>query len=1203
MNFTPPRRTTLALLTSLSLAAMAFSQGAELAPPDFSADGLVARVASQGVSFASDSDSPAWRLELSSESIGRRGWFAPLGAGALASVGSTRRIDRGQVIEMFEAHQRGVLQSWRVLSAPQQAAPGDHLILQLALDTDLSPRLSEDRRAVLFASADGVPRVNYSGLQAFDATGRELAASLALAPRRLEIHVDDANAQYPLTIDPLTSSAVWSFESNQAGAFLGAGVSAAGDVNADGYSDLLVGAPRYDFGSVVDAGRVQLFYGSAAGLALNPAWTLDGAQAGAQLGTWVASAGDVNADGFGDFVVGEPFYDGGQTDEGRCHLFLGAAAGVVASTWKPESNQASARFGECVSWAGDVNGDGFDDVIVGAPYFDAGQSDEGRVFVYLGLPSGLSPSPVWIFESNQAGAHYGHAVATAGDTDADGYDELIVGAPDWNNGSFADAGLAHVFRGSAFGPLNTPNYIGTVSQASARTGWAVGPAGDVNGDGYADVSFSAPWYSGSATDEGLVWVKTGSAAGISGTGWSELGGAAGAGWGYSVGSAGDVDGDGYPDLVASSVYWENSSSTASEGAAWLYTGSASGLLAAAAQQIGQGNQASAFFGHRVGCAGDVNGDGFADTFVASGYFDAGQSDEGKVWVHLGLPKPLSSTPQASFEPNSALARAGEVVANAGDVDGDGFDDWTVASPSHAGAFPQGGRVQLFRGGAGTLSTTAAWTLDAEQAGEALGEVQGVAAAGDVDGDGYADLIVGGANYDSGALVDAGRARVYLGGPTGLSATAAWTFVGAGADERFGSAVAGAGDIDGDGYHDVLVGAPGFDSGRGRVYFFRGSRAGLEPTPARVMLHPEPALATPASFGLGLAIAGDVDGDGFDDVLVSAPHSQAGQRAYLFRGGRKGPLGPPTWSYANVEWSLLPQWTLQARGAGDVNADGFADVVIGAELEDFRAGRAYLFLGGAPGGLATTPAWQVSGAPNARVGRAVGAAGDVNRDGYGDLAVGAPDESGNQAAEGKLAIYTGGPLGLSSAPTLALESSFATAGFGTAFDGSGDFDGDGFTDLVVGAPLADNGSIDEGRVELFLGGQNTARTRRLQQRRSDDSRPIVEGAGLLRASTFRIAVDAFSLAGRGEVRLEWELESVGAPFDGQGLEHSPFEFDTGAPLGGLSVARASEATLVGPGPALLKWRVRVASRHPLFPRSPWMSLSGGSPGEAKLRVLR
>jgi hypothetical protein len=144
--------------------------------------------------------------------------------------------------------------------------------------------------------------------------------------------------------------------------------------------------------------------------------------------------GDVNGDGYDDVIVGAVGYDDGETDEGRVFVYYGSASGLPpAPDWTAESDQAGAGFAS-VSRAGDVNGDGYGDVIIGASAYDNGQTDEGRVYVYHGSASGLSTTPDEIAESNQDQAFFGFSVGTAGDVNGDGYDDVVVGAPYYTNG-------------------------------------------------------------------------------------------------------------------------------------------------------------------------------------------------------------------------------------------------------------------------------------------------------------------------------------------------------------------------------------------------------------------------------------------------------------------------------------------------------------------------------------------------------------------------------------------------------------------------------------------------------------------------------------------------------------------------------------------------------------------------------------------------
>ncbi|MCX7691754.1 integrin alpha, partial [Thermoflexus sp.] len=178
---------------------------------------------------------------------------------------------------------------------------------------------------------------------------------------------------------------------------------------------------------------------------------LESNQANARFGVSVASAGDVNGDGYSDVIIGAYWYDNGETDEGAAFIYHGSASGIGASHARMlESNQASAYFGYSVASAGDVNGDGYSDVIVGAIYYDNGQTDEGAAFIYHGSASGIGATANRMLESNQAGALFGNSVASAGDVNGDGYSDVIVGAYLYDNGE-TDEGAAFIYHGSAGG--------------------------------------------------------------------------------------------------------------------------------------------------------------------------------------------------------------------------------------------------------------------------------------------------------------------------------------------------------------------------------------------------------------------------------------------------------------------------------------------------------------------------------------------------------------------------------------------------------------------------------------------------------------------------------------------------------------------------------------------------------------------------------
>ena len=434
-------------------------------------------------------------------------------------------------------------------------------------------------------------------------------------------------------------------------------------------------------------------------------WYYDGDQGGGEeagLGYSVSTAGDVNGDGNDDIIIGAPVYSQTTDLEGVAFVFYGPLpVPNAAPDWTFGSGQKGARLGAAAGTAGDVNGDGCDDVIIGAYAYDVGEQqagqDAGRAYVFygcLGAGNGLSTTPNWILDGEARNDYFGAAVGTAGDVNGDGYDDVIVGAPQHDNGE-PNEGRVYVFLGTDV--QTTTLFWSTESdQASALLGTSVGTAGDVNGDGYDDIIVGAPQYDNGEKDEGAAFVFYGSDSGISAS-WMSDSNQANAEFGTSVDTAGDVNGDGYDDIIIGAPAYTNTIS--SKGAAFAFYGSPAGLGTTADWEIGGGQQDSRL-GISVGTAGDVNGDGYDDVIIGAHLYSTSYtspSQQGGAFVFSGSDTGLLTTVYWSADGGKAGTEFGYSVGTAGDVNGDTYADVIIGAPRFRRSRILYGRAFVYRG--------------------------------------------------------------------------------------------------------------------------------------------------------------------------------------------------------------------------------------------------------------------------------------------------------------------------------------------------------------------------------------------------------------------------------------------------------------------------------------------------------------------------
>ncbi|MBN8613826.1 MAG: VCBS repeat-containing protein [Deltaproteobacteria bacterium] len=382
----------------------------------------------------------------------------------------------------------------------------------------------------------------------------------------------------------------------------------------------------------------------------------------------------------------------------------------------------------------------------------------------------------------------------------------------------------------------------------------------------------------------------------------------------------DIDGDGFSDALIAA-----SNQNAATGVVYVFRGSAAGLATTSTTIASPESTTGGYFGADLDVT-DLDADGFADLVVGS--------FSGRAYVYYGGASGLGALAVT-------LTDASEFVAAAGDVNADGFADLALGDKTARTVFVHHGRAT-------PLSSTATTTiLDPGTSGSEFSN--NLATAGDVDADGYADLLVGARS--------ASRAYLYAGGASGVSVAPTTTFSRPGED--LGSDLAYAGDLDGDGFSDVVIGAEGAARGTtsydGVAYVHHGAPGGLSVTPTITLVNP--VTSRNARFGSGVFTLGDVDGDGFDDLVVSSANAYgASGVVYVFAGSASGVPAAPTRTYLHP--TALPNARFRQAVSIDFDGDGLLDLLMSAGTQDIggisRVGRVFVYRGVGAAFPPTTP---------------------------------------------------------------------------------------------------------------------------------------------------------------------------------------------------------------------------------------------------------
>ena len=454
-------------------------------------------------------------------------------------------------------------------------------------------------------------------------------------------------------------SSVYGFTGESPGDYVSR-VAGGGDVNGDGVADFMIGAKKADVGGMDRAGKVYLFlggdWGSPATIDVSSAsYSLQGEVAADEAGDYMGFAGDVDGDGLDDVIIGSTHNSDGGVYAGKSYIILADSLGSASALELATADYSfiggeSGDYACVVAGAGDVDGDGLADVLIGATGYDGGGHEAGAAFLVLG--SGLVrdstvelPGTEYTFLGWESSQHIANSLSTAGDVDGDGLSDLLIGT----NSDGAFLVLASSVGGSSTTSLEDADYRFYYDADERLVAGHVASAGDLDGDGADDLIFGLREMDWSDDEGGQVNIVMASSLDSDPTFdlatadlmFVEDHGNGRATVGSAAASAGDVDGDSRPDLMIGAPYdfWWTGDEYAGEyvGSTFIFLNSSldeSGVVSldsADAIFVGSPNDQSGSF---VSTAGDVNRDGLSDILIGAPGNDEGGTSAGKAYLLL-----------------------------------------------------------------------------------------------------------------------------------------------------------------------------------------------------------------------------------------------------------------------------------------------------------------------------------------------------------------------------------------------------------------------------------------------------------------------------------------------------------------------------------------------------------------------------------------